>query len=814
MKSRYQSACALATAVLQLNSLSAQTTEANTVSPASDLKTDTSTETLNSSSDSNDVTNESPRERGRVLLKRNPIASEYQTFGNLGSSRGAYFDGEGVDFRGYFKSSDVLDSSDQRKASMDVYFSDQSSTFKPGGSISIREIFGKDSDWAIEVSARTSASDRIFEHYQSNWTELLELDEDGNRILDENEQAIAQTNLNGDEVYFLDRLRTSRDLIYTRSHAYKFRAEHAWNESHRTYFEASLSDYFSNNNRNRSEMNFRQNSAVPGFGDGPIGDATSITEGDYTNAWIRRYHGDTDTDRFTQRYVIGGKVDEDSWSIDYSLYASEFENKVLWYDWNFFDFGLAGSYSVEDRYLPSFELTRDGSAFDVRDISQANFSSLRIHDTTTTDTDYAARIDFDSEIDFGSSESFLSTGILYREKERNNDHNRQVFGANPDDVFTLEDVQKDFDPGYIVEATYPLSRGLAPTDGRNFVVENPDLFVFNERSSFLETARQLYDAYESVSGFYVHSSLGFGRLRIDAGARAEYTETETTGTNVGEDDMPFETTQTNNYWNFLPTIEATYRTSPELQFTASWYEILMRPQYFDIVPYERISFPTRNISRGNPDLEPTVIDSFQVAVEYDSSWGDFGFEIYYKKISDFFYDASSTQQFLGETFNTRTIGNGDEGDIYGLQFQYEKDLDFLEPVFDGGSFSFAYTLSESEATVPTRPGEEILVPGRSRHNLLTSLSLEKGPISGGISVAFQSYSLDDVGGSRGEDRYREETFSLDANAKYKLNDDISFSAKLFNLTDHPERAYLGDPVRVTNNQFGSWAARLSVDATF
>ena len=159
-----------------------------------------SDETVSNSTQSGDLANESPRERGRVLLKRNPIATEYQTAGDLGSSRGAYFDGEGVDFRGYFKSSFALDSTDQGSASMDVFFSDQSSIFKPGGSLSIREIFGESSDWAVEVSLRTSASDRIFEHYQSNWTELLQIDENGNRILDEKGQAIAQANSAGDEV--------------------------------------------------------------------------------------------------------------------------------------------------------------------------------------------------------------------------------------------------------------------------------------------------------------------------------------------------------------------------------------------------------------------------------------------------------------------------------------------------------------------------------------------------------------------------------------------------------------------------------------
>ena len=785
---------------------------AQEITTQEDSKTESSSESEESS---DDVANESPRERGRVLLKRNPIASEYQVFGDLGRSRGAFSDGEGVDFRGFFKNGYTIDGSESRRATLDLFYSDQSSIFKPGGSLSIREIFGDESDWAIELSVRTSASDRIFEHYQANWTELLELDDDGNRILDANFQGIPQTNSAGEEVFFLDRLRVSRDLIYTRNNSYKFRIEHAWNDIHRSYFEASITDYFSNNNRNRSEVRFPQSQSLPGFGDTPQGESTSINNGRYESASIRRYNGDTDTERFIQRYNFGGEVKDNDWTLNYSLYASEFENKVLRYDWNFFDRGLAGSYTIEDPYLPDFTLTKDGSPFDFTDISEAAFSRLAIFQPKTVDTDYGARLDFDTEIDFGSSESFISTGILYREKTRNFTTNIPVYNPNPATPFTLEDVQKSFDPGYIVEANYILNRGLSPYDSRRFVEENPDAFVLNELSTRLETARDLYDAFEAVAGIYLHSSLGFGQLRLETGARIEYTETETNGTNVGENNLIFEESRTNDYWNFLPTIEASYRASSQLRLVGSWYQILMRPQYFDIVPYERIAFPTRNISRGNPDLEPTVIDSFQIAAEYTSeAYGEFGIEFYYKQITDFFYNASSTEQFQGETFSTSSKGNGNEGTIYGLQFQYAKDLDFLQPALDSAEFSFAYTLSESEATVPTRPGDEILVPGRSRHNLSTSFNASKGPVSGGLSLTYQSYSLDNVGSSRGEDRFREETLALNANGRYKLNDTYSFTASLLNITDHPERSYKGDPLRVTNNQFGSWSARLGVTASF
>ncbi|MCH2154795.1 MAG: TonB-dependent receptor [Opitutales bacterium] len=757
--------------------------------------------------------NDSPRERGRVLLKRNPIASEYQVFGELGRGPGADGDGEGVDYRRFFARSYLLDSPTRSgSAGVTLNFNDQSSEFEVGGRFSYKLPLFDDS-WMLSISASSSASDRIFEHMQNSWTELIERNPDGTPVLDENDNTVPQL-FEGDEVFYLDRLRISRDLIYTRVNNYRARLEHAWSENHRSYVEATISDYFDNFYRNRSEVRYNSRNALPGQGDLPQG-STTVIEGDYTGVSIRRYNGDTDTERFTQRYSFGGDIEMDTWLLSYSLYTSEFENNPFRYDWNFLDTGLSGGYRIENPLFPEF-FFNDG--FDITDVSNAGLGSLRVFDTVTTDTDYAGRIDFETDLPIDIDDAYLRTGLIYREKSRTQRETRDVYGPNPDNPFTLLDVAKDALPGQIVEATYTLGRGLDQFRSKEFFANNPDAFVFNETASRLQAASQEYDAFESVTGVYALANLSSGPWQVEAGIRAEYTETETTGTVVQANNIS-QQSNSNDYWNYLPTIESSYQLDSDTLILASWYQVLMRPQYFDIVPYERISDPTRSVSRGNPDLEPATINNLQIAIERENTLGGtLAFEIYLKTVENFFYDASSTEQRLlnGEriTYNNSLPANGEDGEIYGFQVQYETDLSFLREILDNRSFSIAYTLSESNATVGTRPGEEITVPERSRHNLATSLSLGHGPVSVKFDVTYLSKSLDDVGDNAGRDSYRDENFALNIGGRYQFLDDWTLALNFFNVTDAPERSYRGLPIRGSNNQYGSWSANLGLSTTF
>ena len=84
-----------------------------------------------------DATNQSARERDRILLKRNPIASEYQGNDTPGVFFGAVSDAEGVDFRGLFRVPKGKANTQLAEIEANASYQDVAKAYKPGGSLKL-----------------------------------------------------------------------------------------------------------------------------------------------------------------------------------------------------------------------------------------------------------------------------------------------------------------------------------------------------------------------------------------------------------------------------------------------------------------------------------------------------------------------------------------------------------------------------------------------------------------------------------------------------------------------------------------------------
>lgn len=757
-----------------------------------------------------DETTQSPRERGRVLQKLNPIASEHQTFGDLGRSPGSDRDGEGVDYRSYFSTNDPFEGPTHfADVSVSLNYNDLSGKSEVGGRVNGGKILGANNLWFVKAGARTSASDRIIEHYQSSWAELTD-----------------RFGL-GENVYFLDRPRFSEDLIYTRNDVYSFEVHRLIGERTRLYYKTSVQDYFDNSYRNRLELQFasgtlEEDSFV--LGD----DGESVVGLVSEDARTRRYFGDTDTNRLRQHHVIGGAFEGDVWEVDASVYFHKWEIDRTWHNWNFNDFGLNLEYQIGDPNFPDYEVL---SGPDLGETDTARYSNYRLHQTETSDEDLAARIDAERSLEIGDSVYWLQVGALYREKSRSNSEDRDVYSFNRNAPFYLSEVAKDTPIGEtIVDSRYARPTGMDPIKSALYFEENPDSFVLSDYSSQVESAAQLYSAFESVTSGYALTSFEKGKWTVELGARYEMSKTSSVGRVVIPESVndPNEGTEidrvivpgsgevriikdlyaSNSYSNFLPSLEIDRPLNDWLTFRASWFTSLMRPQYYNIVNYRRVSVPTRTVSEGNPLLSPTKIEKSRLAlISKSESLGAFSFELYSIDIEDFFYGAVSYDNVVENgvpiEYSISRVENGESGKIRGAELQWERGLDFL-PFGKDASFRIAYTYSDSEASVSTRPNDILLVPERSKHLLKLDLRKRIGNNTTLVNFGYQSRALDDLGVSTFRDEYREDVLELGFMNTHKLSEKTSLSFRVSGLLDHPERSYEGSSLRVMGNQYSSW----------
>ena len=117
--------------------------------------------------------NDSPRERGRVLLKRNPIASEYQAGGEVyRPDANEAADAEGVDFRALFRAALTAESSAITRAQLDLSGQSKARKVQPGGSLQLIRALPFDERWTAQLGIRHSAAERTIEHYQARWNTL------------------------------------------------------------------------------------------------------------------------------------------------------------------------------------------------------------------------------------------------------------------------------------------------------------------------------------------------------------------------------------------------------------------------------------------------------------------------------------------------------------------------------------------------------------------------------------------------------------------------------------------------------------------
>lgn len=762
---------------------------------------------------SKDETNSSPRERGRILVKRNPIASEYQVFGDMGTAPGADADGEAVDFRAFFpRTNPVNNPSNSLEIGYSLNFNDQSSIGKSGYSFKVRKVLDNDERLVVAAQLRNSSSDRLIEHYESVW----------------------QTrNLDGN--YYLDRPRLSFDDILTQNTVATGQIGFQASDRHKIYFKTYHQKYSDNSYRNRIELQFARADLVEGSE--AISEDGSATSATFSNARTRRYFGDTDNNRTRQHNTFGGSYAGDVWSIDYAIYSQKWNLDRIWYNWNFREGGLDVRYEIEDPYKPNFV---EGDGTDLLDQSKANLSSVRIHNSYTRDRDLAARLDAERRLGLGERELWIQTGFLHREKDRASWEDRQVYFPSSENPLPLSEVAFSRQGIPILDGTYALPSGLDPALGRSAIATMPEHFVANTFREEVESAPQSYDAAEKVTSGYLLALQELGNWTIEAGGRFERTQTSTRGrviipeaVNVeGEGEFLYtledpsneellivkDLYSENSYENFIPSAEITFEPDKENTFKAAWFQLLMRPQYFNIVDYRRISVPTRNISEGNPNLQPTSIDKFRLAwTRKSEQLGSLSIEAYMINIDDFFYGSVSEETILenGEPviYRVGRVENGESAKIKGVELQWKKTVsDFL--VFEKASATLAYTYSDSEAFVQSRPDDTLPTPERSEHLLKLGLTGSVGKLSNSLSFTYQSEALDDLGPSYDRDEYREPVIGLSYNGNYSLGDKTTLGLSLANLTDHPERSYEGSPTRVSRNQFSSWFATFSLTQKF
>ncbi|WP_084060437.1 TonB-dependent receptor [Cellulophaga tyrosinoxydans] len=643
------------------------------------------------------------------------------------------------------------------------------------------------------LSASYNNNDFGSDNVEAEWTDEFEYysgvdDGDGEPILEEVD-VDSYTNVFEQREYLVQRIRRS----FSANMDYKIDADN-------TLFLKTIYNW-----RDDRENRFALQSEMLDGEDMELGDFT-ITDGKVTSFLAevtRETKGGIDSkrnknrrleDQRMQNYSLGGKHLLGNLKVDWmSSFAKASEERL-----NERYIVYAAEYAVlNDNKDTRFPIM---TAEDVADTSLDNFEydELTEENQFTKEEDFNVFVNFElpSNI-FGQGDGTIKFGARTRLKTKLRDNNFFEFDFEDDYPTLAATVTRDISDADFLAGSKYLIGSFADEEwlGALNLVDGeavPDEYL-----------RENYNVKENVFAGYILTNQKLSeKVDMLVGVRIENTKITATGNQIiDEEIVTGEITKESSYSNILPGVHFKYAASDATILRFAWTNTLARPNYADLVPSVDVILGDDEIVLGNPDLEATTSMNFDFMAEhYFESVGLLSGGVFYKNIDNFIYT------FVGETaddtYGEDTTGyeifqplNGEGATIFGAEFAFQRNLDFLPGFARNFSVYLNYTFISSSANgIMNEDGDEredVDLPNTTPNTFNASLGYNDRKFSARLSGNFTDSYIDELGGNDFEDRYYDTQFFLDFNANYKVNNSLSIYTSLNNITNQPLRYFQG-----------------------
>lgn len=211
------------------------------------------------------------------------------------------------------------------------------------------------------------------------------------------------------------------------------------------------------------------------------------------------------------------------------------------------------------------------------------------------------------------------------------------------------------------------------------------------------------------------------RLRAVAGARVERSDQQVDpfdrfGGGLAPGGAKLETT------DVLPGLNLTYSLGEDVNLRAAASQTIARPEFRELAPFEFSDYVGAQEVFGNPDLERTRIQNFDVRWEWFPGVGELvALSGFYKRFSDPIEQVIVPSSELG-----RSYANAKSARNYGAELEVRKGLGFLAAGLSKLSLGANLTLVESQVTLDSASGvqtsNERALQGQSPFVVNTNLS--------------------------------------------------------------------------------------------
>lgn len=514
-------------------------------------------------------------------------------------------------------------------------------------------------------------------------------------------------------------------------------------------------------------------------------------------------------DQRMQNYTFGGNHLWGNVKVDWlTSYAKASEERL---DERYAQF--ATEYTViNDNSDPEFPIMIAANPGDTNNLSAFEFDEIT-NETQYTDEDdlnIFVNVEIPADI-FGKGDGAVKFGARGRFKTKNSDSD--FFEYDLENTFPILDAipTRDFtDSDFLAGGQYAAGfyADAAWLGGLNLNSENGESIIEEFLPGNFDISENAY------AGYLMANQKLSDKLSVLAGVRLEHTQLESDGFSVRfiEDDIiSEEVTADNSYTNILPSVHFKYDFSTNTILRFAWTNTLARPNYEDLIPRAEIINGDDKIILGNAALDPTTSMNFDLMAEhYFKSIGLISGGLFYKNIDDFIYTFIS--EAADNSFGPDTEGfdvfqplNGDNATIFGVEFAFQRQLDFLPGFTRNFNIYVNYTyLTSSADGIRNEDGDErtdLDLPNTAPNLFNASLGYAGKRFSARLSANFSDSYVDESGGSAFEDRYYDQQFFLDFSSSFAINNKLRIYADVNNITNQPLRFFQGVSERTQQAEY-------------
>ena len=463
----------------------------------------------------------------------------------------------------------------------------------------------------------------------------------------------------------------------------------------------------------------------------------------------------------------------------------------------------------------------------VYDLNNYGLDEVEFEKALTQDTINAFKLDFTRDLlrfGFDTTEKF---GLKVSEREKDVQIDNSFWGDGGFSIGNLNPTSP-----IIWRLPNPFFQSASPSAVRN--LENQtDLLDYSASASRYASYAEDFITNEDITSIYYMNTFRGEVATIILGFRYEITETETFGNDASlnedgvggyecagsfaDDVCVISQSSSSKHEFFAPNFTYKLQLDDNLVLRAARWSALSRPKFTasafrTMVEIEEDdgSIDGAKAEVGNPELKPMEATNYDIGLEYYLS--DFSYVSlnFFKKFikNDIYKVLSENILYQGVLLDEYvTYVNADEGELTGLEFNFQYEFDNLPGMF----VAFNFTNTEGDNESPFDRTERIPFRKLSENNANFSIGYDKNKFDLRLAANYRSDYLDVL--SQDEDaslnsldysRFTDNFMQLDFTAKYRYSDELTFNLELVNINDEPEYYYWGDRARLSQyDEFGT-----------